>query len=163
MGAPNLSIPSVAVPDAFASGSYPGGTGKYVGSLLGGTQASDVEQLTGLASCYDSVGGLRADQKPFDPNDRSAAMYGKGTFGKAVNVFRLDSDGKIISKALNVKVNDTGPFALDKRGRVLRPFQAHPTRIIDLTPKVYKELTGFPDCDEGPGVIHVRVEWRKEE
>ncbi len=58
----------------------------------------------------------------------SAAMYGKGTFGKAVNVFRLDNDGKVISKALNVKINDTGPFALDERGRVLRPFQAHPTK-----------------------------------
>ncbi|MGC9194969.1 MAG: septal ring lytic transglycosylase RlpA family protein [Syntrophobacteraceae bacterium] len=155
MGAPNLSV---AVPSAFASNYHPGDAGKNVGSLLDGTQASNTEQLTGLASCYDPVGGLRADQKPFDPNDRSAAMYGKGTFGKTVNVFRLDSGGEVISQALNVKVNDTGPFASDKRGRVIRPFQAHPTRIIDLTPKVYKELTAFPDCEEGPGVIHVRVE-----
>jgi hypothetical protein len=104
-------------------------------------------------------GRQRADQKPFDSNDRSAAIYGKGTFGKTVNVYRLDDSGKVISQALNVKINDSGPFALDSQNKVIKPYKPHPTRIIDFTPRVYQELTGFSDCEEGPGVIRVRVEW----
>lgn len=87
-------------------------------------------------------------------------MYGKGTFGKNVNVYRIDNSGKVISQALNVEVDDTGPFAWDANGRLIKPLQPHPTRVIDLTPKVYQELTGFSDCNSGPGVIRVRVEWK---
>ncbi|MGC8493867.1 MAG: hypothetical protein ACP5SH_19255 [Syntrophobacteraceae bacterium] len=35
MGAPSISVPSVAVPAAFAGGIYPGNAGNNAGSLLG--------------------------------------------------------------------------------------------------------------------------------
>ncbi len=137
------------------------GSGPVPESIRGSAAASSsTEQATGFASCYNLEGRTRQDQKPFDPNDWSGAIYEKGTYGKTVNVFRLDDSSKVISQALNVKINDAGPFALDKQGKPIKPYQPHPTRIIDVTPRVYRELTGLADGKEGPGVIRVRVEWK---
>jgi RHS repeat-associated protein len=114
-------------------------------------------ELEGDASCY--TGKKLPDGSPFDPNGWSAAMYGKGTYGKTVDVYYLDDEGNVISQALNVKVNDSGPFAVDSNGHAIFPLQPNPDRIIDLTPAVYQALTGYSSCRLGPGVIPVRVEW----
>ena len=52
-----------------------------------------------------------------------------------------------------VTVNDRGPFAINDKGKVVRPLKPHPIRIIDLTPTAFKTLTGDLDL----GVINVRV------
>jgi len=56
-------------------------------------------------------------------------------------------------KKIRVRVNDRGPFAVDRQGKPLRPLQPHPSRVIDLTPAAFKELAG----DLGRGVIPVKV------
>ena len=62
------------------------GSGPFPNTILCGAQDAQQTELTGLASCYDLKGWQRADLNPFDSDARSGAMFGKGTFGKSVNV-----------------------------------------------------------------------------
>ena len=120
---------------------------------------TDGHQITGEATCYDLQGKQRADRKDFDPEARSAAMYGKGTYKKEVNIFRIDKNGEVLSQALGVKIDDTGPFLRGSNGRAVWPLQPDPKIVIDVTPRIYQELTGYRNCLEGPGNFRVRVEW----
>lgn len=43
-------------------------------------------------------------------------------------------------KTIVVRVNDRGPFKMDKNGKVLRPLQPHPKRILDLTTKAFMSI-----------------------
>lgn len=97
------------------------------------------QRFSGEATYYNLPGNNTASGAPFDPNADAAAMYQKGVrLGDQVRV-ELQSDP---SRSVDVIVNDTGPFARGSDGRALRPLQADPRTIIDLTPHAFKELTG---------------------
>ena len=116
-------------------------------------------RLRGNATCYDLTGNDRADGNPFNANERAGAMFRKGTFGKEVDIYRLDGSNQVVSKALDVTINDTGPFLRGTNGRAVIPFQPDPNIVIDVTPRVYQELTGYYDCKTGPGNFPVSIGW----
>jgi len=116
-------------------------------------------KLYGQATCYDLEGNTRADGQMFDPDARAGAMFGKGTFGKDVDIYRLGGNGQAIASAKDVTINDSGPFLRGANGRAMVPLRPDPNSIVDVTPKIYKELTGFARCDQGPGRFSVRVEF----
>ena len=53
-----------------------------------------------------------------------------------------DEKGKVVTKTIQVVVNDTGPFATNSAGKPMHPLKPNPTNIIDLTPAAMKALTG---------------------
>jgi len=97
------------------------------------------DPINGVASSYNLPGMTTASGEEFDPNAFAAAMTGV-PLGTEVTV--AYNPGGNVTKKLNVRVNDRGPYAMDKEGRALRPLQPHPTRVIDLTPAAMKWLTG---------------------
>jgi hypothetical protein len=48
-----------------------------------------------------------------------------------------------------VRVNDTGPFALDAKDKLVRPLRPNPDRVIDLTPAAMEALVGLNYVDIG--------------
>jgi rare lipoprotein A len=97
------------------------------------------DPIKGEASSYNLPGMTTANGEKFDPNAFTAAMNGV-PLGTEVTV--AYNPGGNVTKEINVRVNDRGPFAVDNEGRALRPLQPHPTRVIDLTPAAMKWLTG---------------------
>jgi rare lipoprotein A (peptidoglycan hydrolase) len=100
-----------------------------------------VPELRGKASFYNPQRGSdRALPGGFDPDVYGAAMYGRPGFrlGDVVRVQLQDDPTRFV----DVHVNDTGPFALDALGKLIRPLQPNPDRIIDLTPAAMEALVG---------------------
>ena len=54
------------------------------------------------------------------------------------------------SNSICVEVNDRGPFARGADGKALKPLQADPNKIIDLTPEAFEKLTGVKDAGKNP-------------
>jgi rare lipoprotein A len=107
--------------------------------------------ISGQASWYGPgfQGNRTASGEPFDTNKMTAAMYRPGWNGS--NPFWVEVTNTANGKKVRVKVNDTGPFAMDSSGRALDPLQPHPTRIIDLSKAAMDKLGGS-------GVINVTVQ-----
>jgi len=99
----------------------------------------------GEASYYLPTGNPTASGAPYDPNGMTGAMLNV-PFGTEVQVTHQ-------GKTIEVTINDRGPFAMDPKGKPLRPLRPHPTRAIDLTPKAFEELVGGMDL----GVVPVTV------
>lgn len=57
------------------------------------------------------------------------------------------------NKSIIIRVNDRGPFKMDENGKVLRPLEPHPKRILDLS-KASFEAIGNLD----KGVINIKYE-----
>jgi rare lipoprotein A len=107
-------------------------------------------QIVGLASHYSikSNGGTKtASGIPLCDKKHTAASL----------AFPLRSLVKITNlsngKTVTVTITDTGPFATDVRGRVVRPLRKHPTRIIDVSKAAAISL-GFKE----QGITKVKVE-----
>ncbi len=64
-----------------------------------------------------------------------------------------DKQGKTISKAISVTVNDRGPFERNPDGTPKRPLTPDPRGVIDLTPAAFRQLVGTLR----PGRVHVTV------
>jgi hypothetical protein len=98
-------------------------------------------QLRGNASFYNpGVGTPTASSTGFDPTFYGAAMYGRPGFrlGDVVRVQLQDDPTRFV----DVRVNDTGPFAIDARRHLVRPLRPNPDRVIDLTPAAMEALVG---------------------
>lgn len=107
--------------------------------------------ISGQASWY-GPGFQRnktASGERFDTNKMTAAMYRPGWNGS--NPFWVEVTNTDNGKKVRVRVNDTGPFAMDSSGRALQPLQPHPTRVIDLSKAAMNKLGGS-------GVINVSVQ-----
>lgn len=107
--------------------------------------------ISGEASWYGPgfQGNRTASGERFDTNKLSAAMYRPGWDG--TNPFWVEVTNTANGKKVRLKVNDTGPFAMDSSRRAIYPLQPHPTRIIDLSKAAMDKLGGS-------GVINVTVQ-----
>ena len=111
----------------------------------GQPQTTGPKQLSGNATEYNLPGSTLAYGGKFDGGKMAAAMTpDRAKNGQTVMVSYtyVDSKGKVITTTIRVVVNDTGPFALDSKGKTLHPLQPNPTNIIDLTPTAMQALTG---------------------
>lgn len=109
---------------------------------------------SGQASWYGPGfhGQNTASGEVYDQNKMTAAMYQPG-WGVGSNPFYVEVTNTSNNKKVRVKVNDTGPFAMDSSGNAIRPLRSHPTRIIDLSKAAMSALGGL-----GSGVINVTVQ-----
>lgn len=97
--------------------------------------------VRGKASFYNPPpGSPTAVAGGFDPTCFCAAMFGRPGFhvGDMVRV-QLQNDP---TRSIDVRVNDTGPFARDANNELITPLRPHPDRVIDLTPAAMKSLLG---------------------
>jgi rare lipoprotein A len=105
---------------------------------------------TGLASYYSvrSNGGTHtASGQRLDDKSMTAA-HPTLKMGTMVKVHNLSNNRTVV-----VTINNRGPFAMTKQGRVIRPLRPHPKRIIDVTQGAARAL-GF----EKQGITRVRIE-----
>jgi len=58
------------------------------------------------------------------------------------------------NKSIVVRVNDRGPFKMDMSGKVLRPLQAHPRRVFDLSEASFESIG---DLEKGLLNIKYRI------
>ena len=74
-------------------------------------------------------------------------MFGRPGFrlGDVVRVQLQDDPTRFV----DVRVNDTGPFALDAQRNLIRPLRPNPDRMIDLTPAAMEALVGSKYADIG--------------
>ena len=56
-------------------------------------------------------------------------------FNTLVRVTNIENNKSII-----VRVNDRGPYKMDKKGKALKPLIPHPTRILDLSKESFKSI-----------------------
>jgi rare lipoprotein A (peptidoglycan hydrolase) len=108
--------------------------------------------ISGQASWYGPgfQGEKTASGEIFDMNKMTAAMYRPG-WGVGSNPFYVEVTNTDNNKRVKVKVNDTGPFAMNSNGKAIYPLRSHPTRIIDLSKAAMNKLGGS-------GVINVTVQ-----
>ncbi len=120
------------------------------------SQQPKVRQYSGEATYYNLPGAKTASGQRFDPNRMAAAMTSeKAKLGQRVMVTYSykDKQGKTISKAISVTVNDRGPFERNPDGTPKRPLRPDPRGVIDLTPAAFRQLVGTLR----PGRVHVTV------
>ena len=119
------------------------------------------QTYTGQASYYNLPGDNTASGVPFDANAMAAAMTANRVPHIPTQVTvtytyqSKDSKGcpKTMTNTVTVTVNDRGPFALNAQRHALYPLQPNPTRIIDLIPAAFRQLTGSLN----QGVVQVTV------
>ena len=69
-------------------------------------------------------------------------------FNTKIKVTNLDNNKSVI-----VRVNDRGPFKMDKEGGVVRPLEHHPKRVLDLSRKSFRKIG---DLDKG--ILNIKYE-----
>lgn len=106
-------------------------------------------EQVGIASYYSvrSNGGTHTASGERLKDDALTAAHPFHKMGTIVKVQNLNN-----GKEVNVRINDRGPYAT-KSGRVARPLRPHPTRVIDVTRGVARQL-GF----EKSGITKVKVQ-----
>ncbi len=121
-------------------------------------KASGVQQIAtsqgrggtyaGCASWYS--GAKTASGEPFLGNAYTGAMHDV-PLGSYVSVTCHGPAGsQTVGK---VRINDRGPWAVNKQGHALRPLRPNPTRIIDLTAEAFTACAG----SLGPGAVPVEI------
>ena len=70
-------------------------------------------------------------------------------FNTIIEVTNMDTCEVII-----VRVNDRGPYKMDLKGRALRPLQAHPKRVLDLSRAAFDSIGNL---DKGLLNVEYRV------
>ena len=55
------------------------------------------------------------------------------------------------NKSIVIRVNDRGPYKMDRNGKALRPLQAHPVRVLDLSEESFKSIG-----DLNKGLLNVK-------
>jgi rare lipoprotein A len=66
-------------------------------------------------------------------------------FGTKVKITNIKNNKSVI-----VKVNDRGPYKMNKNGKALRPLQSHPKRDFDLSKAAFDSISSLSS-----GVIQV--------
>lgn len=105
---------------------------------------------TGKASYYEGPSDTTSSGERFDPNAMAGAMTRDKV--KHLPTTVTVSHGDV---SIDVRINDRGPFLMGPDGKVVKPYQPHRTRVIDLTPAAFKALFGNKDI--GVGEVQVRV------
>ena len=109
-------------------------------SLLSFTETKKSEtEKEGIASYYgDSWNGkTTANMEVFDSTKYTCASP-YIPFGKILKVTNVENN-----KSVTVKVNDRGPFKMDKQGRAIFPLQPHKTRILDLSKASFASISNL--------------------
>src|SRR5262249_6506284 len=124
----------------------------------GGPVAPGQTQQTvyeGEATFYDLRGFKTASGERFDPTAMKGAMTAEKVpldTKVTVDYTHYAANGPVKTR-IHVTINDRGPFAVGPDGRALRPLHPHPMRVIDLTPRAFRLLTGSTKA----GHVPVRV------
>tara|TARA_R110000850_G_scaffold140037_1_gene261331 strand:- start:69 stop:551 length:483 start_codon:yes stop_codon:yes gene_type:complete len=69
-------------------------------------------------------------------------------FNTLLKVTNLDNDKFII-----IRVNDRGPYKMDKEGKALKPLIPHPKRVLDLSRESFKSIG-----DLKKGLLNIKYE-----
>ena len=90
-------------------------------------------------------GRLTANGEIFNQNDLTAASPNL-PFNTFVLITNTENNKSVI-----VRINDRGPYKMNKNGKVLRPLRPHPTRKFDLSKRAFNEIANLDK-----GVIRVK-------
>lgn len=69
-------------------------------------------------------------------------------FNTIIKVTNLDNN-----KSITIRVNDRGPYKMDKKGKALKPLIPHPKRVLDLSRKSFESIG---DLDKG--LLNIKYE-----
>lgn len=69
-------------------------------------------------------------------------------FNTIIKVTNLDNGKSII-----IRVNDRGPYKMDKKGKALKPLIPHPKRVLDLSKQSFKSIG-----DLNKGLLNIKYE-----
>ena len=69
-------------------------------------------------------------------------------FNTVIKVTNLDN-----CKTVTIRVNDRGPYKMDKHGKVLKPLVPHPKRVLDLSKASFKYIANLKT-----GVLNIKYE-----
>jgi rare lipoprotein A len=69
-------------------------------------------------------------------------------FNTVVKVTNLDNN-----KSITVRVNDRGPYKMDKSGKAIFPLIPHPKRVLDLSKESFKSIG-----DLKKGLLNIKYE-----
>jgi len=100
---------------------------------------------TGKASWYGPgfYGNRTANGEKFREGDTEyTAAHPTLPFGTMVTV-----TNKSNGKSIQVRINDRGPYAVDRNGKAIYPLRPHPTRVIDLN-KASRDALGGQDITD---------------
>lgn len=56
-------------------------------------------------------------------------------------------------KSVTIRVNDRGPYKMDKKGKTIKPLIPHPKRVLDLSKASFKSIG-----DLSKGLINIKYE-----
>ena len=103
----------------------------------------------GQASYYGKKwnGRTTANMEIFDCTKLTCASP-ELPFNTKIKVTNLDNNKSVI-----VRVNDRGPFKMDKEGGVVRPLEPHPKRVLDLSRKSFRKIG-----DLEKGILNIKYE-----
>jgi len=59
-------------------------------------------------------------------------------FGTKIKITNIENNKSVI-----VKVNDRGPYKMDKNGKALRPLQPHSKRDFDLSKAAFESISSL--------------------
>lgn len=80
-------------------------------------------------------GKLTANGETYNMNMLTAASP-HIPFGTRIVVRNMNN-----GKTVTVRINDRGPFQIDKHGKVLRPLQPHNKRVLDLSRAAFERIS----------------------
>lgn len=111
---------------------------------------SEKGEYFGVASYYGEKwnGRTTANMEIYDCNKLTCASPSL-PFNTIIEVTNISNNKKI-----KVRVNDRGPYKMNKKGKVLRPLIPHPKRILDLSKESFRQLA---QLDKGVIKIKYRV------
>ena len=91
-------------------------------------------------------GKITANGEIYNQNDLTCASP-TVPFNTRILVTNIENGKSVI-----VRVNDRGPFKMDKTGKALRPLIPHPTRGLDLSKASFQKI-----ADINKGIIKVKI------
>jgi len=107
------------------------------------------EKREGIVSYYGERwnGKTTANMEIYDCNLLTCASPTL-PFNTILKITNLDNNKSVI-----VRVNDRGPYKMDKEGKALRPLIPHPKRIFDLSKGAFKKIGNLDK-----GLLRVKYE-----
>lgn len=92
-------------------------------------------------------GKLTANGETYDQNEITAASPVL-PFNTLVRVTNLDN-----GKSIVVRINDRGPYKMDKEGKAVFPLQPHPKRSFDLSKGAFSKI-----ANTDKGILNIKYE-----
>jgi hypothetical protein len=118
---------------------------------MGGLFQTTPEELPRIGETWQAAGssGIDAAQAPVGPPKIPAT--GRLAMFAPDDERRADRP----ERSVRVRINDRGPWAVDKAGRAIKPRVPHPTRVIDLSRRTFEDLTG--NIDVGTANVEILI------